>query len=199
MGSGIQGRSWRKCSGVIALLLMLLTLVSCADLVATAPTTELAQAATPTAQGTRIHRVTQTPQHAATRTPARRATRTPERRATRTPQRNATRTPAHRATPTIEQSDDGLPVVDVSTLPPEAQATVKLIERGGPFPYRQDGQTFGNREHHLPARPNGYYREYTVETPGSADRGARRIIGGKAGELYYTDDHYDSFVRVRTE
>ena len=67
---------------------------------------------------------------------------------------------------------------------------------GGPFPYRQDGAVFQNRERLLPARPNGYYHEYTVKTPGSPDRGAWRIIVGEKGELYYTDDHYDSFRQV---
>ena len=80
-------------------------------------------------------------------------------------------------------------------LPREALNTLDLIERGGPFPHPQDGATFGNREHHLPQKPRGYYREYTVETPGLSHRGARRIItGGRPPETYYyTDDHYDSF------
>jgi len=83
-------------------------------------------------------------------------------------------------------------------LPPEAVATLELIERGGPFPYDRDGTTFQNRERRLPDRPRGYYREYTVETPGSPDRGARRIVtGGNPPEVYYyTDDHYRSFRRV---
>ena len=82
-----------------------------------------------------------------------------------------------------------------SYLPPEAITTLQLIERGGPFPYDRDGTTFQNRERLLPDRPRGYYREYTVETPGSRDRGARRIVtGGQPPEVYfYTDDHYRSF------
>ena len=82
-----------------------------------------------------------------------------------------------------------------SYLPPEAITTLQLIERGGPFPYDRDGTTFQNRERLLPDRPRGYYREYTVETPGSPDRGARRIVtGGQPPEVYYyTDDHYRSF------
>lgn len=82
-------------------------------------------------------------------------------------------------------------------LPPEARDTLALIEAGGPFPYRQDGATFQNREHRLPERERGYYREYTVETPGSPDRGARRIIAGgdPPSEFFYTDDHYGSFRR----
>jgi guanyl-specific ribonuclease Sa len=80
-------------------------------------------------------------------------------------------------------------------LPPEARHTLALIANGGPFPHRQDGVVFGNYEHLLPAKPRGWYHEYTVETPGAHDRGARRIItGGNPPEVYYyTDDHYRSF------
>ena len=80
-------------------------------------------------------------------------------------------------------------------LPPEARDTIALIKRGGPYPYRQDGSVFGNREKRLPQRPRGYYREFTVDTPGLKHRGARRIVtGGDPPEAwYYTDDHYDSF------
>jgi guanyl-specific ribonuclease Sa len=80
-------------------------------------------------------------------------------------------------------------------LPPEARATVALIQRGGPFPHRQDGSVFGNRERRLPAQARGYYREYTVDTPGLSHRGARRIVtGGNPPQVwYYSDDHYDSF------
>lgn len=83
-------------------------------------------------------------------------------------------------------------------LPPEAIETLALIQRGGPFPYRKDGTTFQNRERLLPARPRGYYREYTVPTPGARDRGARRIVaGGKPPEVfYYTADHYGSFRQI---
>ena len=86
---------------------------------------------------------------------------------------------------------DRLPVF----LPAEARHTLTLIARGGPFPHPQDGSVFGNREKRLPAKPRGYYREYTVDTPGLSHRGARRIItGGQPPEMYYyTDDHYDSF------
>ena len=80
-------------------------------------------------------------------------------------------------------------------LPAEARATVALIQRGGPFPHQQDGSVFGNRERHLPDRPRGYYHEYTVDTPGARDRGARRIVtGGTPPEIwYYSDDHYETF------
>jgi guanyl-specific ribonuclease Sa len=80
-------------------------------------------------------------------------------------------------------------------LPREAHDTLELIARGGPFPHRQDGSVFGNREGRLPSKPRGYYREYTVDTPGLGHRGARRIVtGGQPPTVYYyTDDHYDSF------
>ncbi len=80
-------------------------------------------------------------------------------------------------------------------LPREAHATLRLIAQGGPFPHRQDGSVFGNREGRLPGKPRGYYREFTVDTPGLGHRGARRIVtGGDPPEVwYYSDDHYDSF------
>jgi len=86
--------------------------------------------------------------------------------------------------------------VRIEQLPPEARATLRLIERGGPFPYSRDGTVFGNRERLLPLHSHGYYREYTVSTPGSRDRGARRIVAGSQGEHYYTSDHYRSFRRI---
>lgn len=86
--------------------------------------------------------------------------------------------------------------VALSSLPPEAARTVRLIEAGGPFPYRSDGVVFGNRERQLPDHPYGWYDEYTVPTPGSPDRGARRIVRGRDGALYYTGDHYRSFERI---
>ena len=81
-------------------------------------------------------------------------------------------------------------------LPREARATLALIKAGGPFPYSRDGAVFSNREAVLPKRSRGYYREYTVKTPGAKDRGARRIVAGQGGEFYYTDDHYRSFRRI---
>ena len=87
-------------------------------------------------------------------------------------------------------------------LPREAHAVLDDIARGGPYDYRQDGNVFQNRERRLPSQPRGYYREYTVETPGSGDRGPRRIVtgGGIGGgslprEYWYSDDHYRSFRR----
>jgi len=89
-----------------------------------------------------------------------------------------------------------LAVVALASLPAEAQDTVALIDAGGPFPYDRDGIVFENRERQLPSEPTGYYHEYTVPTPGSSDRGARRIITGRASEMYWTDDHYQSFERI---
>lgn len=90
-----------------------------------------------------------------------------------------------------------IPTIPITRLPAEARATIVLINKGGPFPYRQDGTTFRNRERRLPPAPVGYYREYTVPTPGSPDRGARRIVTGQGNEIYYTGDHYRSFMRVQ--
>lgn len=83
-----------------------------------------------------------------------------------------------------------------SALPAEARAVIRRIDAGGPFQHRQDGVTFQNREGLLPKQASGYYREYTVDTPGADDRGARRLVAGRQGELYYTPDHYRSFSRV---
>lgn len=85
-------------------------------------------------------------------------------------------------------------------LPAEATAVLRLIAAGGPFPYRQDGTVFGNREGLLPDRPRGYYREYTVVEPGSRSRGPRRIVTGGTppSECFYTVDHYESFSRLPT-
>lgn len=97
----------------------------------------------------------------------------------------------------VPGAESGLPVKQLSTLPPEAGQTWQLIVKGGPFPYPgKDGSVFGNREGVLPDKTSGYYHEYTVPTPGSKDRGARRLVTGGQSELYYTSDHYDSFVVV---
>jgi ribonuclease T1 len=90
-----------------------------------------------------------------------------------------------------------LAAIRVEELPREARETLALIRQGGPFPYRKDGIVFGNRERRLPVQLSGYYREYTVPTPGARDRGARRIIAGGSGEYYYTGDHYNTFRRIR--
>ena len=110
--------------------------------------------------------------------------------------------------PTMVQakgSPDGLAdsrsaTVRLAQLPRQGQETYELIRQGGPFPYDKDGTVFGNRERLLPAEKRGYYREYTVKTPGSRDRGARRIVCGGAPKApdacYYTADHYASFRRI---
>ncbi|GAA0604123.1 ribonuclease [Kribbella sandramycini] len=93
-----------------------------------------------------------------------------------------------------------LPTCALSSLPSQASDTLRLIHSGGPFPYRQDGTVFQNREALLPQQSSGYYHEYTVKTPGSSDRGARRLVGGGAkttpAHVYYTADHYASFCEV---
>lgn len=93
------------------------------------------------------------------------------------------------------------PVVALAELPRQAQETQRLIRSGGPFPYEKDGTVFGNREKLLPIQKRGYYREYTVKTPGLRNRGPRRIVCGGLEPVtpeacYYTDDHYDSFRRI---
>ncbi|AXI84301.1 ribonuclease [Xylella taiwanensis] len=115
-------------------------------------------------------------------------------RALHTPKTEFALVPQHphgTAHPPSLRTTDELP----EFLPAEARAIVTLIQQGGPFSYHKDGSIFGNRERLLPARPYGYYHEYTVETPGSPDRGARRIVtGGDPPEIwYYSDDHYASF------
>jgi ribonuclease T1 len=104
--------------------------------------------------------------------------------------------PTAPATPLEAQPIDGFDTITPDQLPQQARQTLALIARGGPFPYRQDGQVFQNRERRLPRHASGYYHEYTVETPGSDDRGARRIITGAGGEIFYTADHYASFAQV---
>ncbi|MEU2394087.1 ribonuclease domain-containing protein [Streptomyces sp. NPDC007369] len=90
----------------------------------------------------------------------------------------------------------GMATVRADELPREAREVLALIDKGGPYPYRQDGTVFGNFEKLLPRQKRGYYHEYTVKTPGERDRGPRRIVTGQGGEFYYTDDHYDSFKAV---
>lgn len=97
----------------------------------------------------------------------------------------------------------GFSSIPVSDLPKQGRETLALIRKGGPFPYAKDGTVFGNRERLLPKQPRGYYKEFTVKTPGSRDRGARRIVcGGETqnpakSECFYTDDHYASFKRIK--
>lgn len=91
----------------------------------------------------------------------------------------------------------GMATVRQVELPVEAQETFQLIKQNGPFPYARDGVVFGNHERQLPAHPRGYYHEYTVKTPGARNRGARRIVCGVVPECYYSDDHYQSFRRIK--
>jgi len=94
-------------------------------------------------------------------------------------------------------AEAALAEIAAAELPGEARETISLIRKGGPFRFRRDGAVFGNLEKRLPTKERGYYREYTVRTPGARDRGARRIVAGRGGELYYTDDHYNSFRRIK--
>lgn len=142
------------------------------------------EAATPVAQATSVERATQTPA----------PTNTVQVQSAQTPRATTQFTPTANAPPAARASD--LPTIAYADLPPEAHDTIALIEQGGPFPFRRDGITFQNRERLLPRHPEGYYREYTVITPGEDDRGARRIVTGEAGEMYYTEDHYDSFREI---
>ena len=108
----------------------------------------------------------------------------------------------HAAAPVAAKATaEAVPEVSASALPGEARKTLALIGKGGPFPYSRDGIVFGNREKLLPYHKRGYYHEYTVPTPGEHTRGARRIIcGGEArtlDECYYSEDHYQSFRRIR--
>lgn len=98
----------------------------------------------------------------------------------------------------LAQKGGTAPMGEIRTaeLPREARATLALIRSGGPYPYARDGVVFGNREALLPREKRGYYREYTVKTPGERTRGARRIVSGGRGELYYTEDHYNHFSRI---
>ena len=99
--------------------------------------------------------------------------------------------------------DAGAPLAPIAAadLPAEARSTLTRIRDNGPFPYERDGVPFGNREGMLPLKTRGYYHEYTVKTPGSRGRGARRIVCGGAtasvAECYYSDDHYQSFKSIR--
>jgi ribonuclease T1 len=101
---------------------------------------------------------------------------------------------AQKAQPTLAPAQ--IPDVSPAELPKEARDTLALIRKGGPFPYAKDGAIFSNREGILPKQKRGYYKEYTVKTPHERTRGARRIIWGKGGEFFYTEDHYNHFSRI---
>ena len=108
----------------------------------------------------------------------------------------ATPTPSDAAALASATPVSGLRTMFVAQLPKEGVDTLRLIAKGGPYPFSKDGVTFSNREGLLPKHKDGWYHEYTVVTPGSSDRGARRIIAGDDGGRFYTDDHYASFREV---
>jgi len=150
----------------------------------TMPVAQVATVHTNSARATATPRSTPTPKASSANQP----------RPTRTPRPTALSSPTANAPPVVQVSD--LPTVALADLPTEAQQTVSLIDQGGPFPYSRDGVAFENRERILPRQPKSYYHEYTVVTPGSSDRGARRVIMGQGGEMYYTDDHYATFREI---
>lgn len=115
-----------------------------------------------------------------------------------TPAPSGTPMPSGTPVPSVSgvPNPSGLATVRESQLPAEGRRTLALIRQDGPFPYERDGAIFGNFERILPRKSRGYYREYTVPTPDESDRGARRIVAGKAGEKYYTPDHYASFTFI---
>ncbi|MFE7562636.1 ribonuclease domain-containing protein [Kitasatospora sp. NPDC057500] len=104
--------------------------------------------------------------------------------------------PAATAAATWVPTDPAMPDVCRTRLPGQALDTLGLIAEGGPYPYRSDGIVFENRENRLPRKASGYYHEFTVVTPGSADRGARRVVTGDSGEQYWTADHYGTFQEI---
>ena len=108
------------------------------------------------------------------------------------PSRHDASVQERRDAPVAARQDASVPAGERAQL----GKTLALIDRGGPFPYPKDGTVFANREGQLPSQPRGYYREYTVPTPGANTRGARRVIRGKNGETWYTRDHYKTFVRI---
>ena len=107
--------------------------------------------------------------------------------------------PLAQAAPATHDARDGFPVIVLAELPDEARHTLRAIRQGGPFAYDRDGVVFRNYERILPEQPRGYYREYTVKTPGVRDRGARRIVCGPLPECYYSADHYQTFKRIREQ
>ncbi|WP_435203545.1 ribonuclease domain-containing protein [Janibacter sp. GS2] len=105
---------------------------------------------------------------------------------------SASATPGSDSTP-----ESSLATIPQSRLPTQGQRMLDLIRSEGPFPDDRDGVTFHNREGILPSQERGYYREYTVPTPGEDGRGARRIVGGEGGDRYWTEDHYASFRQIQ--
>lgn len=187
-------RTTRLLGSVLVLVIAIVgILLSAQGRGATGGPTATTRAGTAIAGGNAPTATVTLPAPAATPSPSQRPV--PTATATTAKRPTATPTPASRGQPT-PAANGTLPTIQFTALPSQAQETIRLIDRGGPFPYDRDGITFGNRERLLPIRADGYYREYTVITPGSPDRGARRIVAGRGGELYYTDDHYESFRQV---
>jgi ribonuclease T1 len=167
---------------------------------ATVSPTRTPQAAALEPTATRTPRPTRTPTPVLVpaqtdRPPAPAPTPTPKPQSTAAPTATLKPSPTANAPPSPTRASN-LPTVYLADLPSEAHDTVALIDEGGPFPFRQDSTVFQNRERLLPRQAEGYYREYTVITPGEDDRGPRRIVAGAGGELYYTGDHYDSFREI---
>lgn len=203
-----QRQQARRSQFIFLLIVALILLAGFAMLTLARPTPPSPAAATVAARPTLTPGATAQPAAsgagAATATSAGKPTATP--RSTATPTVRVTATPTVRTTASLTPGSglriatplpgDRLQTIRLDRLPKEAHETIRLIARNGPFPYRQDGVVFENREGRLPRKPGGYYREYTVVTPGSPDRGARRLVRGSQEELFYTDDHYDSFRRV---
>ena len=120
-----------------------------------------------------------------------------ERVASTTPSASATARPSGQSATNAPSAPSTSGGVALSSLPPQVAQTVALIKQGGPFPYPDnDGVVFHNLEGNLPHEPDGYYHEYTVPTPGSPDRGARRLVVGADSRYWYTSDHYDTFELV---
>ena len=161
-----------------------------------------AQQATVTTQAQVVKQPTATSvakkQAKATATPRATATIRPTVKAIAKATVTATQRPTATSTPAnlTRAGPPGMATLSEEELPTEARNTLRLIDNNGPFPHYQDGVVFQNREGNLPRQARSYYHEYTVETPGSRDRGARRIITGDDGEFYYTDDHYANFYWV---
>ena len=171
----------------------------------TATAAAVAEAATATEAATAAPTATTSSEPTATTAPSADASTptvsAPDPTATPQPAPTATKPPKPTPSPAppARAGPAGMPVITLDELPPEALDTLDLIESDGPFPFERDGITFQNRERLLPQKSRGYYREYTVITPWENDRGARRIIAGANGELYYTDDHYESFYWIVTQ
>lgn len=131
--------------------------------------------------------------------PSAEAPRPPREQAPRSPREQAPREQAPRGRAPDQRPASALDLEGIGDADEREAITavVRAIDRGGPFAYRRDGVVFENREHRLAAQARGWWHEYTVPTPGEDDRGARRIVAGRDGELFYSRDHYRTFRRIR--